>query len=137
MLGFTVSQATVSRYLPALGRRPTQSWRTFLRNQGIAFVHHQYLEEHSYTEYLSLRFLFLLGQPDAICGANREVKRGTLSLVCSPSTGPDRSKNSSASRLARMRRYAPCPTIGHGAWPLMESARQSSSDRCSHAKSAV
>ena len=40
MLGFSVSQATVSRYLPASGRRPTQSWRTFLRNQGIAFGHH-------------------------------------------------------------------------------------------------
>ena len=29
MLGYTVSQATVSRYLPAPGRRPTQSWRSF------------------------------------------------------------------------------------------------------------
>src|SRR5229473_4614015 len=37
MLGFTVSQATVSRYLPAPGRRPTQSWRSFLRNQASAF----------------------------------------------------------------------------------------------------
>jgi hypothetical protein len=55
MLGFTVSQATVSRYLPAPGRRPTQSWRTFLRNQAIAFGHHRYPEEHSDTEYLSLR----------------------------------------------------------------------------------
>jgi hypothetical protein len=54
MLGFTVSQATVSRYLPAPSRRPTQSWRTFLRNQATAFSHYQYLEEHSYTEYLSL-----------------------------------------------------------------------------------
>jgi hypothetical protein len=89
MLGFTVSQATVSRYLPAPNRRsrqswrtvvrnqasafgqyseqrssgylpapsrrPTPSWRTFLRNQAIAFGHHQYPEEHSDTEYLSLR----------------------------------------------------------------------------------
>src|SRR5271169_2441483 len=30
MLGFSVSQATVSRYMPAPGRRPRQSWRTFL-----------------------------------------------------------------------------------------------------------
>ena len=37
MLGFRVSQATVSRYLPAAGSRPTQSWRTFLRNQASAF----------------------------------------------------------------------------------------------------
>ena len=37
MLGYTVSQATVSRYLPAPGRQPTQSWRSFLRNQATAF----------------------------------------------------------------------------------------------------
>jgi hypothetical protein len=37
MLGFTVSQATVSRYLPAPNRRPGQSGRTFLRNQAGAF----------------------------------------------------------------------------------------------------
>jgi len=45
MLGFSVSQATVSRYLPAPGRRPSQSWRTFLRNQASAFG--QYSEERS------------------------------------------------------------------------------------------
>src|SRR5271167_2459685 len=45
MLGFSVSQATVSRYLPASGRRPRQSWRTFLRNQASAFG--QYSEEPS------------------------------------------------------------------------------------------
>ncbi len=53
MLGFSVSQATVSRYLPPPGRRPTQSWRTFVRNQSIAFGRHQ--EEQSDTESLSLR----------------------------------------------------------------------------------
>jgi hypothetical protein len=45
MLGFAVSQATVSRYLPAPGRRPTQSWRSFLRNQASAFG--QYSEARS------------------------------------------------------------------------------------------
>ncbi len=45
MLGFTVSQATVSRYLPAPGGRPTQSWRSFLRNQASAFG--QYSETRS------------------------------------------------------------------------------------------
>jgi hypothetical protein len=45
MLGFTVSQATVSRYLPAPSRRPTQSWRTFLRNQASAFG--EYSEQRS------------------------------------------------------------------------------------------
>ncbi len=45
MLGFTVSQATVSRYMPARSRRPTQSWRTFLCNQASAFG--QYSEHRS------------------------------------------------------------------------------------------
>ena len=47
MLGFSVSQATVSRYLPARSRRPGQSWRTFLRNQAMVLGHHEYAEEQS------------------------------------------------------------------------------------------
>ena len=35
MLGFSVSQATVSRYLPALGRRPTQSCRTLFAIKSV------------------------------------------------------------------------------------------------------
>jgi hypothetical protein len=35
-LGFVVSQATVSRYMPRRGYPSTQSWRTFLRNQAFA-----------------------------------------------------------------------------------------------------
>jgi hypothetical protein len=53
MLGFTVSQATVSRYLPAPSRRPRQSWRSLFRNQTIAFSHHQYPEEQSDRKYRS------------------------------------------------------------------------------------
>jgi hypothetical protein len=34
-LGFEVSQATVSRYMPRRGYPPTQTWRTFLRNQAF------------------------------------------------------------------------------------------------------
>jgi hypothetical protein len=41
MLGFTVSQATVSRYMPPANRRPGQSWRAFLRNQALAFRYDQ------------------------------------------------------------------------------------------------
>jgi hypothetical protein len=39
-LGFDVSQATVSRYMPRPNRLPSQSWRTFLRNQvaGVGIV---------------------------------------------------------------------------------------------------
>ena len=46
-LGFSISQATVSRYMPARSRRPRQSWRTFLRNQAMAFGHCEYYEERS------------------------------------------------------------------------------------------
>ena len=45
MFGFSVSQATVSRYMPARSRRQEQSWRTFLRNQAMAFRHCEYSEE--------------------------------------------------------------------------------------------
>ena len=44
MLGFSVSQATVSRYLPPPSRRPRQSWRTFIRNQARAFRYRDDLE---------------------------------------------------------------------------------------------
>src|SRR5208337_4393638 len=47
MLGFRVSQATVSRYMPARSRRPGQSWRIFLRNQAMAFVRSKNFEERS------------------------------------------------------------------------------------------
>jgi hypothetical protein len=47
MLGFSVSQATVSRYMPARSRRPGQSWRTFLRNQAMAFGHREHSGERS------------------------------------------------------------------------------------------
>jgi hypothetical protein len=54
MLGFTVSQATASRYLPAADRRPGQSWRTFIRIQSSAFSQHQNPDqEPSDAGYLS------------------------------------------------------------------------------------
>jgi hypothetical protein len=55
MPGLSVSQATVSRYLPSPGRKPRSSWRTFVRNQSIVFGRHQDQEEQSDTEPLSLR----------------------------------------------------------------------------------
>ncbi len=54
MLGFKVSQATVSRYLATVNRRPGPSWRTFIRNQAIAFGHHEHPDQHSEDEYLGL-----------------------------------------------------------------------------------
>jgi hypothetical protein len=47
MLGFSVSEATVSRYLHSRGRRPGQSWQTFLRNQAMVFGHREYAEQRS------------------------------------------------------------------------------------------
>jgi len=47
MLGFSVSEATVSRYMPPRSRRPGPSWRTFLRNQAMAFGYGEYYEERS------------------------------------------------------------------------------------------
>ena len=44
MLGFKVSQATVSRYLATVHRSPGQSWRTFIRNQARAFRYRDDLE---------------------------------------------------------------------------------------------
>jgi hypothetical protein len=50
MLGFKVSQATVSRYLRTSDRSPGQSWRTFIRNQAVVFSHIQNLEQDSDSE---------------------------------------------------------------------------------------
>ena len=50
MLGFKVSQATVSRYMPRSDRRPGQSWRTFLRLQAAAFSRRENLESPSDSE---------------------------------------------------------------------------------------
>jgi len=36
MLGFAVSQATVSRSMPPANRRRGRSWRTFIRNEALA-----------------------------------------------------------------------------------------------------
>jgi hypothetical protein len=44
MLGFKVSQATVSRYLATVYRSPGLSWRTFIRNQALAFKYRDDLE---------------------------------------------------------------------------------------------
>ena len=82
MLGFSVSQATVSRYLPPPSRRPGQSWRTFVRNQLIVFGRHQDQDEQSDTESLSLR----------ICSNWRRLVRSVtqIAAVCvGPYRGPD------------------------------------------------
>jgi hypothetical protein len=47
MLGFKVSEATVSRYMPPRSGRLGPSWRTFLRNQAMAFGRREYAEQRS------------------------------------------------------------------------------------------
>jgi hypothetical protein len=62
MLAFTVSQATVSRYMPLANRRPGQSWRTFLRNHAVAFRPDQDSEDEPGGEYRSLHAWSYLGR---------------------------------------------------------------------------
>jgi hypothetical protein len=61
MLGFAVSQATVSRYMPPANRRPGQSWRTFIRNQALAFRHDNDSEVESAGNNAGLRIRFYRG----------------------------------------------------------------------------
>jgi hypothetical protein len=61
MLGFTISQATVSRYTPPPNRRSRQSWRTFVRNQALAFRHDQDSVDESAADDAGLRGRFYWG----------------------------------------------------------------------------
>jgi hypothetical protein len=51
ILGFEVSQTSVSRYLSTIYRPRGQSWTTFIRNQAMAFRLNQSLEQDSYLEF--------------------------------------------------------------------------------------
>ena len=55
MLGFTVSQATVSRYMPPANGRRGQSWRTFIRNQALAFRRDEVAADQSVGDHAGLR----------------------------------------------------------------------------------
>ena len=72
MLGFTVSQATVSRYMRPPNRRPGQSWCTFIRNQALAFRYDQDSVDESAPYDAGLRVRFY---------------RGTLARLAAPVTG--------------------------------------------------
>jgi hypothetical protein len=50
-LGITVSQATVSRYMPVShGGQRLQTWRAFLRNQATAIVHNRIFEGRDWID---------------------------------------------------------------------------------------
>jgi hypothetical protein len=137
MLGFSLSQATVSHYPPAPSRRPRQSWRTFLRNQTIAFSHHQNPEQHSDTEYLGEWVCTYWGRLMRSVAQIARLSTGLCRWPAHQTFTPIAPRIALPSGSARTRRYAPCPSVGGGVWPLMESARQSPSNRRSDAKSAV
>src|SRR5229473_4997908 len=114
MLGYTVSQATVSRYLPAPGRQPTQSWRSFLRNQATAFG--EYSEARSLgSARPPVRSDW--GQAHAIhdcadCGGRCRAQ----ARPWPPTACPERSKNQSAVRPARASRDAPSASARRSIW---------------------
>jgi hypothetical protein len=103
MLGFEVSEATVSRYMPAANRRPRQSWRTFLRNQANAFSHAQSPEQDSDSESLRLWNRSRCGGAaarGALNAARGCVSRSKCSLpVRRLSTAPRRSQNADDNRF--------------------------------------
>jgi hypothetical protein len=52
-LGITVSQATVSRYMPTSRKdRRSQAWRTFIRNHAVTILQSRSFNEHSWTRDL-------------------------------------------------------------------------------------
>jgi hypothetical protein len=55
MLGFAVSQASVSRYMPPANRRRGQSWRTFIRNEALAFRRDEDTADQSVGDDAGLR----------------------------------------------------------------------------------
>src|SRR5215831_14338290 len=53
LLGITVSQATVSRYMPPSGKdRRSQAWRTFIRNHAISVVQSRSFNAQNWTRDL-------------------------------------------------------------------------------------
>jgi hypothetical protein len=80
MLGFEVSQATVSRYLSTIYRTPGQSWRTFIRNQAMAFKLNQSLEQDADSEFSDLWNAFSGGGETGRSRLNRYAARAKSCL---------------------------------------------------------
>jgi len=73
MLGFKVSQATVSRYLATVHRSPGQSWRTFISNQAFAFKYRDDLENFNDDDRQS--------RPDCSFGGNLRRSAGQVARL--------------------------------------------------------
>jgi hypothetical protein len=118
MLGFSVSQATVSRHLPAPGRRPTQSWRTFLRNQAKCIPP---IFRRAVEGIRAPAWSVQLVQAQAICGcADCDGMCWVQERVWPTIARPERSKEESALRSMRSRSDT---TRGCRVRRLKESAR--------------
>jgi hypothetical protein len=114
MLGFKVSQATVSRYLRTSDRHPGQSWRTFIRNQAVVFSHIQNLEQDSDSEP---SLWDASGGSSEVAQAGLDAARGCWAAPRS------------------VRRIV--PAARRGAWPETECLWQSLSNPSFDAKSAI
>ena len=79
MLGFSISQTTVSRYLPAPSRRPKQSWRTFLRTQASAFGHYS-AERSKGCAHVHARCCWATRERSAVAQIATSQQRVTLSV---------------------------------------------------------
>ena len=134
MLGYTVSPATVSRYLPAPGRRQTQSWRSFLRNQASAFS--QFSEARSWGRR-GPACSVLPGQATLHDCAGCGGRCWARARPWTPTVRRERPKNQSALRPVRASHYAPSASVRRGIWWSPTSAWQSSADRSCGARPTV
>jgi hypothetical protein len=125
MLGFSVSQATVSRYMPAASRRPGQSWRTFFRNQALALHCDANSESVSGKESLSLHARFYVSKrvrfavaQIALVGARRSRCGGSPPFLPNTERVSLRSAQYDRERAAPPCGWAQCRAV-HGEWPVI------------------
>ena len=68
-LGITVSQATVSRYMPRSPKdRRSQAWRTFVRNHAIAIVQSRSFDGHNWALDLLSELSLHIGHRSIVLG---------------------------------------------------------------------
>jgi hypothetical protein len=80
-LGITVSQATVSRYMPTSRKdRRSQAWRTFIRNHAITIVQSRSFNGHSWARDLLSR----------VPSRSHVFTYRLSAFVIAPVTGPSR-----------------------------------------------
>ena len=116
-LGFDVSQATVSRYMPRRSYPPTQSWRTFLRNQALGIGMIGLGEAGRISDQL---LTLVRGWIERVVGCAIKVRDGVSCRLIEPSwtlhpLGPSRPCNGTDRRAihggcmpVRARRIAQC-----------------------------